>query len=550
MVLVYPVIFFLFVIIKFKLFFAVNLNLSCGDLVLKPWGQIATGGRTSSCGEYYVSYESCRALLLVSKECSAFLYRDKICSLLDRRQPDFRLIENVSIDGTAKSLVGLVVYKVSEGVDTCNVEQDHIIATRQSSLLARSELNRCIFNAMKIPPNSNSFLDLPILHIVISVTESWINNNRKEIDLVTAHWKCYAKLFGYLFTLNILSSYGSAEFFVERHESISNKFLQTAQWILHIDADSIALNMSRPISSILPSYDNTQPFHSSHSIILQMRENGEITSGIYLVRNDLRAKCFLAYWRAFHPPWLKLNVSTVHGSGKTRIIPAPNNCNGALVSAMLHLVAPIIASQCLKNYSYDINKRPYPYPEQYCLHQYRTKVYSLSLGIVPPSLARSGIQVLWNRQGLWRTQEKFDPNWGQYSEIQSELYVYCYPSSDIIGHGNKNIASDMLLPHQSTQCNITTKNMFISGINPICKWMSIQDERRVIRTYCFWRSPACIILPNGTNECTLQYSHEDGKETAHGMNSNCLEYHHLIQLDRKNLQSLKEKIIPRKISIY
>ena len=108
----------------------------------------------------------------------------------------------------------------------------------------------------------------------------------------------------------------------------------------------------------------------------------------------------------------------------------------------------------------------------------------------------------------------------------------------------------MLLPHQSTQCNITTKNMFISGINPICKWMSIQDERRVIRTYCFWRSPACIILPNGTNECTLQYSHEDGKETAHGMNSNCLEYHHLIQLDRKNLQSLKEKIIPRKISIY
>jgi len=250
-----------------------------------------TGGRTESCGDFYISYESCKTLVLQSNDCSAFLYRDKICSLIDRRKPDFRLLDKVAIDSTAKLMIGLVVFKVVEGIDSCNLGQEKIASIKPSSL-ARSELDKCIFNAMKIPTNANFFKNLPLVHIVISVTQSWINNNRKEIDLVSSHWNCYAKLYGYLFTLNILSSYGSAEFFVSRHESISEKFLQTAQWILHIDADSIVLNMSRPISSILPPYDNTVPFHSSHSVLLQLRENGEITSGIYLVRNDLRGKCF------------------------------------------------------------------------------------------------------------------------------------------------------------------------------------------------------------------------------------------------------------------
>jgi len=254
-----------------------------------------------------------------------------------------------------------------------------------------------------------------------------------------------------------------------------------------------------------------------------MRENGEVTSGIYLVRNDPRAYCFLAYWRAFHANW----IPPSRWLPKRSILPVPNNCNGALVSAVLFLVTQEEGVDCLRTLSYNLSTRPYPYPEQACLDRFRRKVYELSqLNITDTELAKFGVRLLWKRDGLWRSHEKYDP---AYSDTgQWELFCRCYPSSDLIGHGNKDIARDMLEAHHTRRCAANMSSDTVRGVNRKCIWYTLHQERAIVRKYCLWRSPACM-ASNRTNHClTPSRKHRD---KGHRLNPSCLEYRDLISLD-------------------
>lgn len=98
--------------------------------------------------------------------------------------------------------------------------------------------------------------------------------------------------------------------------------MSRAQYTLHLDADSLVLNMSRSLepflqtnasvllqvilhlpilycfnSSLQSFFRNQFHLHLIISPQFQMRENYEITSAIYIVRNDHRGFCFLDYWR-------------------------------------------------------------------------------------------------------------------------------------------------------------------------------------------------------------------------------------------------------------
>jgi hypothetical protein len=54
------------------------------------------------------------------------------------------------------------------------------------------------------------------LNIVISASTSWKSKNVDEFTKAISHWKCYARIHGYNFTLNMIPSRNSADFFVSR----------------------------------------------------------------------------------------------------------------------------------------------------------------------------------------------------------------------------------------------------------------------------------------------------------------------------------------------
>lgn len=159
--------------------------------------------------------------------------------------------------------------------------------------------------------------------------------------------------------MNILPDMSAADFFVSRyqriappsltnrfnnslssdfrHESVLSTHLPTSQFVMHLDADCVVLDLSHTIDRFLTSNSSvllqanelsylfnriafSLPYIAYFSVLcVQMRENYEVTSAVYIVRNDRRARCFLNYWRAFHPP------RTPQDQGST-IIPGISSC--------------------------------------------------------------------------------------------------------------------------------------------------------------------------------------------------------------------------------
>lgn len=147
-------------------------------------------------------------------------------------------------------------------------------------------------------------------------------------------------------------------------------------------------------------------------------------------------------------------------------------------------------NECLKTYPAGLHT----YPEQYCLAQYLSSLYA-TLGPGQKKLDFPGrIRVWWHREGFWRTAlpQRDAPSDQSERLVFDNLYsTLCYPSSDLIGHGNKQYHIDMLEPYQSVQCNITRVLDAVEGRNPRCRWLSDTAELALLRKHCQWRSPAC-----------------------------------------------------------
>eukprot|EP01041_Mallomonas_annulata_P007971 gene7971-16317_t len=500
----------------------------CGYILTDPWnGSPIIGGRSSACKEYYVSYASCKMLLSQSLSCNALIYKDKVCTLLDRSTSDFRNLG--SRRGESKPQMVTAIKLIPE-LDSCIGKAE----SHQGSPVHRYE--KCLYSKTSSYLQKNkrkalngTFASLPLLNIVISVTQSWINSNKQGMDLIVAHWTCYAKLHGYIFTLNKLHYNAGSECYVEKHESIVEKHLPRAQWVFHLDADSIVLNMSRTLDDFISRHQrSSNPYGSDHAIILQRRENTEVASGVYFLRNDPRSYCFMEYWRSFHPPWIPPTPQKPFRS----IIPVPNFDNGALIGALLMLITGRSGVDCLESLDYNLTTTPFPYPEQACLNKYRTKVYELSRPNVTHELSKFGLKILWLREGLWRSHEKAVA--GHVKTGQWRLYNRCYPSSDLIGHGNKDIAREMLEPHHSTQCDMNMKSDPVRSINGKCTWYNMTEEMEVLRYYCMWRSPACVTSMGGEgvkNRCVEPSKEESAKGLL--INDRCFEYKDFLAVDSR-----------------
>jgi hypothetical protein len=260
------------------------------------------------------------------------------------------------------------------------------------------------------------------------------------------------------------------EFFYHRHRYILHHFLPMYQYVLHLDADSLVLNLSRSLS---PYLDTASKQH----IYLHLHENGEVTAAAYLIRNSAISRCFLNYWSNISPPhadrYTSTSISLTHTlmppsqnsflsrtshlhnpphttttttkiqssnttyMDSTSTYEVPNYDNGDLVTGLINLLGPRIYNHCITTFAQYITPTEMKsYTNIY--HETIVKCWALLLPTLPNRVERIApyLRIFHPREGFWRTHARL----GRFGGWWDELFGSCYSSSDVIGHGWKALA--------------------------------------------------------------------------------------------------------------
>lgn len=387
-----------------------------------------------------MSFGTCRLLLAGSHTCIAMSYVRSLCSLHDQMA---RFLN--------KSSGGIVI--IRQSVD--------ISFSRETVPSPMKKFYTCS-KAVQVPTESVMTVQLPRLAIVVSITSSWKGSHEAGVAAMTSNFKCYAAVHNYSFHLNIMLPMSRGQFFHQRHRYVLHRYLPNYQYVMHLDADSLVLNLSRSLEPFLRD--------DAADVQLLMHENGEVTAAAYLLRNSRLSRCFLRYWLDWSPP------HSVPAVNKALTYETLNYDNGDLVSALSDLIDASQSRRCI---------RMIEVPES-SVNAYLDTVVECFLEVVHKAPAISSLKwlkIYLPREGFWRTHARR----GRYGSWWDALFGSCFPSSDVIGHGWKAMSRVMWEP---SMCDVRAARVGL-GANAKCSWHSPQDEVNVAVAYCLWRSPVC-----------------------------------------------------------
>lgn len=488
----------------------------CVTLTRAPEHTIHKGGHTRECfAQAVLSFESCRQLLFHSITCSSLSYMDKECSLHDKTKKSF---EKSSIETSAPLSTIPIVYTKK------HIDQPAFSSSEECSQYkfkpALFKFRECLSRA---PPAKSSSAavahnaPLPLLGIVISVTSHWAHTHKAAIASITSNFECYSAAHNYIFVLNIMEDMPVEQFFHDRHFSVLHHHLHRFQFLLHLDADSLVLNISRSLDAFL------QP--SSPHVQLHMNENGEVTAATYLLRNSDYSRCFLQYWGNFSPPRISNNFlseqkdssnwSSLFSSTSTfmytsntpydeRLYEVPNYDNGDLVAAVMNMLGPNLYLTCMQV----IASLPLRVTNRFTNSYHQTvvecwKLFHPTLHARVTKWSGNNLKIYLPKEGYWRTHSRRNRFGTSPTHWWNMLKASCFPSSDIIGHGWKGMMRKMWpmvsdadgnydIQHvNSTRLCVTAVATLSSGGNTRCRWLDSAEELLMAQMYCSWRSPVC-----------------------------------------------------------
>ena len=180
---------------------------------------------TRECQPHYISYESCLVVLQHSPSCQAAYFVHKVCHLLDLNSSspsspsspsDLFPFDHNPDHINPDEIHGVYITKFpSPSIPLASFPEDHQ-PSMQAFPQAIDSYRHCVrSNPSGYTPPAN-LKALPRVNIVISASASWKSKNVDEFSKAISHWKCYAKIHGYNFTLNMIPSKNAADFFVSR----------------------------------------------------------------------------------------------------------------------------------------------------------------------------------------------------------------------------------------------------------------------------------------------------------------------------------------------
>lgn len=335
---------------------------------------------------------------------------------------------------------------------------------------------------------------LPKLAIVVS-------SEKDKIDTATAHnIEAYAARHGYIFHVAAynLDDWSTTKdgghlhhFHSTRWLHLQQRYLGKYQWILHIDSDVLALNMSRSLDRFL---------ELDEDIVLHMREFNEVAAGTVLLRSSPFSHCFLDYW-------ISMGAHELHTEGWA------NTDNGDLVQVVIEFMRGNASQDCLplRRNSNVLKSREF----LRCFMKYYDDVATLHTHVP--------IRVFfpWGG-GFWRTFNGPTPKNYEDKELeklQKLVFHTCTYPSDIMGHNNKKFVD--MWPAE-TRLSVSLNLTIVSS--PLgCTTLTLAEELEVAKACCFTDYPNCLVQhENGTttNICKQQ-AHCPG---GHQWHPNCYEY--------------------------
>jgi len=259
---------------------------------------------------------------------------------------------------------------------------------------------------------------------------------------------------------------------------------------MHIDADSLVLNLNQPLDRFL----------SGRDVQLHIHESGEVTASTYMVRNSVYGRCFLRYWSRFRAS--DANALGRHDNLRYNTL---NYDNGDLMAAVMNVASPRGFLSCLSRVAslpdQQLSKLSNPYLQLHveCWKRMLERRHDRdSLSFVPDpgrsDAVAAGLQLYLPREGYWRTFARR----GRFGAWWDRLFGSCQRSSDIIGHGWKAMARELWGGNHSCPLRISSIE---DGLNEACQWLSEAEELLAARQYCLWRSPVCKTSGSSENRC-------------------------------------------------
>lgn len=433
-------------------------------------------GHSHECrGGIPLAFDACRLIFLRSPTCSILSYHNKRCYLHDTSNESFQ-INNISKELIKKQLV----FKKNLNSPHCKYH------------CAREKFHSCLRESQS-KARESSMDQLEKLAIVISATEDWIQSHHDGMELVKSNLQCYADTHHYTFIMNVLNPMSEAEFYFQRHVSIFHDILPKYQAVLHLDADSLVLDMSKSLDRFL---------NMSQNIFFHLHENGEVAASTYLVKNMPEVYCFGSLWMSIGASGLSSSAN----SSALLYYDTLNFDNGNLMYA-------IISALNYQSYRKCISAIYFTQPADFDVmsniyHQTVVECWIQGLGHLEKSVKRAfpQMKLFFPREGYWRTQGKQ----GRFGEWWDELFYYCSPSTDIIGHGWKAMARTFWT-HNS--CDIPA-NRRGNGKSTKCTWLTPAQERQLASKHCLWKSPICINEVSGMNDCLISSNASCNRKNA------------------------------------
>lgn len=272
---------------------------------------------------------------------------------------------------------------------------------------------------------------------------------------------------------------------------------------MHIDADSLVLNMNRSMSEFLSA-------GHQYDVHLHVHESGEVTASNYIVKNSHYGKCFLQYWGDIRPP-APYPESPAHSLNKLTYSTL-NFDNGDLMAALMNLISPRRFLQCMAAVGRMSEARMKSFHNPYL----QVHIECWKRMLVPKSYNTSGfvkdpgrpiateraLRIYLPREGFWRTFARK----GRFGTWWDQLFGSCFITSDVIGHGWKAMPrvlwGNSTCPNDDHSAGSLQVRVDSPGYNNKCDWLSPEDELRIARIYCLWKSPICVLgSESGDNRC-------------------------------------------------
>jgi len=160
------------------------------------------------------------------------------------------------------------------------------VQARESDLMNRSNLLRSYGSNC-----SRRIADLPRIAIVQHAEES-IDGKQSSMTASAfehASINCYASRHGIPLYVESLSAFSDRSKLRNKLLSVM-RHLQHFQWIMFADLDTIVVNYNISVERYLDD---------SADVILPDRDNGEVGSYLYFVKNSCRGRAFLAAWISY-----------------------------------------------------------------------------------------------------------------------------------------------------------------------------------------------------------------------------------------------------------